>query len=141
MPLIKNVRGFEPQIGNVSYLADNATIIGDTVRGDNCNVWFNTVIRDDVNSIRIGNRVNIQDGAVLHCLYEKSVITIGDNVSIGHNVIIHGARISDYVHVRREGLVPDICLTEVYFTFKKHMRNFFEIVGIIRYEKPIFYNP
>ena len=93
MALIKSVRGFTPQIGKDCFLADNATIIGDTVIGDHCSIWFNTVLRGDVNSIRIGNRVNIQDGSVLHTLYEKSVIEIGDDVSIGHNVTIHGATI------------------------------------------------
>ena len=107
MPLIKKVRGFEPQIGKGCYLADNATVIGDTVIGDNCSIWFNTVIRGDVNSIRIGKKVNIQDGAVLHCLYEKSVITIGDNVSIGHNVIIHGAKICDNVLVGMGAIILD----------------------------------
>jgi carbonic anhydrase/acetyltransferase-like protein (isoleucine patch superfamily) len=107
MPLIKKVRGFEPQIGKDCYLADNATVIGDTVIGDNCSIWFNTVIRGDVNSIRIGNKVNIQDGAVLHCLYQKSVIEIGDNVSIGHNVIIHGARINDNVLIGMGAIILD----------------------------------
>jgi carbonic anhydrase/acetyltransferase-like protein (isoleucine patch superfamily) len=107
MPLIKKVRGFEPRIGKGCFLADNATIIGDTIIGDNCSIWFNTVIRGDVNSIRIGNKVNIQDGAVLHCLYEKSVITIGDNVSIGHNVIIHGAKICNNVLIGMGAIVLD----------------------------------
>ncbi|MDR3252592.1 MAG: gamma carbonic anhydrase family protein, partial [Tannerella sp.] len=86
MALIKSVRGFDPIIGNDTYLADNATIIGDVVIGDGCSIWFGTILRGDVNSIRIGNGVNIQDGSVLHTLYEKSVIEIEDNVSIGHNV-------------------------------------------------------
>jgi carbonic anhydrase/acetyltransferase-like protein (isoleucine patch superfamily) len=107
MPLLKNVRGFEPQIGKGCYLADNATIIGDTVIGDNCSIWFNTVVRGDVNSIRIGNKVNIQDGAVLHCLYKKSVIIIGDNVSIGHNVIIHGAKICNNVLIGMGAIILD----------------------------------
>ena len=107
MPLIKRVRGFEPQIGKGCYLAENCTIIGDTKIGDNCSIWFNTVLRGDVNSIRIGNKVNIQDGAVLHCLYEKSVITIGDNVSIGHNVIIHGAKICNNVLIGMGAIVLD----------------------------------
>jgi carbonic anhydrase/acetyltransferase-like protein (isoleucine patch superfamily) len=107
MALIKNVRGFKPVIGKNVFLADNATIIGDTVIGDNCSIWFNTVIRGDVNSIRIGNKVNIQDGAVLHCLYEKSVIEIGDNVSIGHNVIIHGAKICNNVLVGMGAVILD----------------------------------
>jgi len=95
MALIKSVRGFTPQIGENVYLADNATIIGDVIIGNDCSIWFNTVLRGDVNSIRIGNRVNIQDGTVIHTLYEKSVTEIGDDVSIGHNVTIHGARIED----------------------------------------------
>ena len=95
MALIKSVRGFTPQIGENVYLADNATIIGDVIIGDDCSIWFNTVLRGDVNSIRIGNRVNIQDGTVIHTLYEKSVTEIGDDVSVGHNVTIHGARIED----------------------------------------------
>lgn len=93
MALIKSVRGFDPVIGKDTYLADNATIIGDVVIGEGCSIWFNTVLRGDVNSIRIGNGVNIQDGSVLHTLYEKSIIEIGDDVSIGHNVTIHGAKI------------------------------------------------
>ena len=97
MALIKSVRGFTPQIGKNCFLADNATLIGDLVIGDNCSIWFNTVLRGDVNSIRIGNGVNIQDGSVLHTLYEKSTIEIGDHVSIGHNVTIHGATVKDYV--------------------------------------------
>ncbi len=96
MALIKSVRGFTPEIGNDCYLAENATIVGDVVIGEGCSLWFNAVLRGDVNSIRVGNHVNIQDGAVLHTLYEKSTIEIGDYVSIGHNVTIHGANVSDY---------------------------------------------
>lgn len=97
MALIKSVRGFTPEISEGTYLADNATIIGDVKIGENCSIWFNTVLRGDVNSIRIGNNVNIQDGAVLHTLFQKSVIEIGDNVSIAHNAVIHGAKISSNV--------------------------------------------
>lgn len=93
MALIKNVRGFTPVIGENTYLADNATVIGDVVMGRDCSVWFNAVLRGDVNSIRIGNRVNIQDGSVLHTLYQKSTIEIEDDVSVGHNVVIHGAKV------------------------------------------------
>ena len=107
MALIKKVKEFEPVIGNNCYLADNATIIGDTVIGDDCSIWFNTVIRGDVNSIRIGNRVNIQDGTVLHCLYRKSVIEIGNNVSIGHNAVIHGARIGNNVLIGMGAIILD----------------------------------
>ena len=95
MALILPVRGFTPIIGENCYLANNATIIGDVVMGRDCSVWFNAVLRGDVNSIRIGDRVNIQDGSVLHTLYEKSVVEIGNDVSVGHNVTIHGAIIHD----------------------------------------------
>ncbi len=96
MALIKSVRGFTPEIGKDCYLAENATIVGDVVIGEGCSLWFNSVLRGDVNSIRIGNHVNIQDGSVLHTLYEKSTIEIGDYVSVGHNVTIHGASVKDY---------------------------------------------
>ncbi len=95
MPYIKSVRGFAPEIGEGTFVAENATIVGDVTIGRGCSIWFNAVLRGDVNSIRIGNNVNVQDGAVLHTLYEKSTIEIGDNVSIGHNVTIHGATIKD----------------------------------------------
>ena len=96
MALIKEVRGFKPQIGEDCYLAENATIVGDVVLGKGCSVWSNAVLRGDVNAIRIGNHVNIQDGSVLHTLYEKSTVEIGDYVSIGHNVTVHGAKIDNY---------------------------------------------
>ena len=107
MSLVKTVRGFTPHFGNDCYLADNATVVGDVIMGDECTVWFNTVVRGDVNSIRIGNKVNIQDGSILHCLYEKSTIEIGNNVSIGHNVIIHGAKIHDNVLIGMGAIVMD----------------------------------
>ncbi|MDR0412274.1 MAG: gamma carbonic anhydrase family protein [Dysgonamonadaceae bacterium] len=107
MALIKSVRGFVPQMGENVFLADNATLIGDVVIGNDCSIWFNTVLRGDVNSIRIGNRVNIQDGAVVHTLYEKSVAVIGDDVSIGHNVTIHGARIENGALIGMNAVVLD----------------------------------
>lgn len=107
MALIKKVRGFTPQFGKDCFLADNATIIGDVTMGDECSIWFGTVLRGDVNSIRIGNRVNIQDGSVLHTLYEKSTIKIGDDVSIGHNVTIHGATIKDGALVGMGSVILD----------------------------------
>ena len=107
MALIKSVRGFTPQIGKDCYLAENATIVGDVVIGDQCSIWFNTVLRGDVNSIRIGNRVNIQDGSVLHTLYQKSTIEIGDDVSIGHNVTIHGAKIHNLALIGMGAVVMD----------------------------------
>ena len=107
MAIIKSVRGFTPVIGQGCFLAENAVIIGDVVMGDECSVWFSTVLRGDVNSIRIGNRVNIQDGSVLHTLYQKSTIEIGDDVSIGHNVVIHGAKIHDYALIGMGAVVMD----------------------------------
>ena len=91
MALIKSVRGFTRKIGKDCFIAENATIVGDTTIGDGCSIWFGAVLRGDVNTITIGNHVNIQDGAVLHTLYQKSTIEIGDYVSVGHNVTIHGA--------------------------------------------------
>ena len=107
MPIIKPVRGFTPVFGKNCYLADNAAIIGDVVMGDDCSVWFNTVLRGDVNSIRVGNRVNIQDGAVLHTLYQKSIVEIGDNVTIGHNAVIHGAKICNNALVGIGSIILD----------------------------------
>ena len=107
MALIKKIKEFTPQFGNNCYLAENATIIGDVIIGDDCSLWFNTVIRGDVNSIRIGNKVNIQDGSVLHCLYQKSTIEIGDNVSVGHNVTIHGAKIENDVLIGMGATILD----------------------------------
>ncbi len=107
MALIKSVRGFTPQYGENCYFADNATIIGDVIMGRDCSVWFNAVIRGDVNPIRIGNKVNIQDNCMLHTLYEKSVVEIGDNVSLGHNAIIHGAKIENNVLIGIGSIVLD----------------------------------
>lgn len=107
MALIIPLRGFDPIIGRDCFLAENATIIGDVVMGEGCSVWFNTVIRGDVNSIAIGDRVNIQDGSVLHTLYKKSTIEIGNDVSIGHNVTIHGSKIRDYALVGMGAVVMD----------------------------------
>lgn len=107
MALIKEVRGFTPQIGEDCYLAENATVVGDVIMGNGCSIWFNAVLRGDVNSIRIGNHVNIQDGAVLHTLYQKSTIEIGDYVSVGHNVTIHGATVKDYALIGMGATILD----------------------------------
>lgn len=107
MAIIRPLRGFIPQIGKNCFLADNAVIVGDVIMGDDCSVWFSTVLRGDVNSIRIGNGVNIQDGSVLHTLYQKSTIEIGNHVSIGHNVVIHGAKIRDYALIGMGAVVMD----------------------------------
>lgn len=107
MSIIKSVRGFTPQFGKNTYLADNASVIGNVVMGDDCSIWFNAVIRGDVNYIKIGHRVNIQDGAVIHCTYEKSGTTIGDDVSIGHNAIVHGCTIHDRALIGMGAIVMD----------------------------------
>ncbi|MEG0602691.1 MAG: gamma carbonic anhydrase family protein [Mucinivorans sp.] len=93
MAIIKEVRGFSPLFGRDCFFAETAAIIGEVVMGDECSVWYGAVLRGDVNTITMGNRVNVQDGAVIHTLYERSVTVIGDNVSIGHNAVVHGARI------------------------------------------------
>ncbi|MBR5640391.1 MAG: gamma carbonic anhydrase family protein [Muribaculaceae bacterium] len=95
MAIIRKVRGGTPKIGEGTFLADNAVVVGDVTIGNECSIWFGAVLRGDVNTITLGNRVNVQDGSVLHTLYQKSVIEIGDDVSIGHNVTIHGAKIND----------------------------------------------
>jgi len=107
MGLIKSVRGFVPQLGKNCYVAETAVIIGDVIAGEDCSFWFNVIARGDVNSIRIGNKVNIQDGTVLHTLYQRSVIDIGNHVTIGHNAVIHGARISDNVLVGIGAIILD----------------------------------
>jgi carbonic anhydrase/acetyltransferase-like protein (isoleucine patch superfamily) len=112
MALVKSCRGFEPQFGEDCFLAENATIVGDVIMGNQCSVWFNAIIRGDVNSIRIGNKVNIQDGAVLHCTYEKTKVSIGDNVSIGHNALVHGCTIEENVLIGMGSIVMDNCFIE-----------------------------
>lgn len=107
MATIIPLRGFTPAIGHGCFLAKTATVIGDVTMGDECSVWFNVVLRGDVNTIRIGNRVNIQDGSVLHTLYQKSTIEIGDDVSIGHNVTIHGAKVHDLALIGMGAVVMD----------------------------------
>ncbi len=107
MGLVRSVRGFTPQFGNDVFLAENAVVIGDVVMGDQCSVWYSAVVRGDVNSIRIGDRVNVQDGAVLHCTYERTGLTIGNDVSIGHNAIVHGCTIEDKVLVGMGAIVMD----------------------------------
>ena len=107
MALIIPLRGFTPRIGHGCFLAENATIVGDVTVGDECSIWFNTVLRGDVNTITIGDRVNIQDGSVLHTLYQKSTIEIGNDVSIGHNVTIHGSKIHDLALIGMGAVVMD----------------------------------
>ena len=108
--LIKTVRGFSPQWGSDCFVAENATLIGDLIMGDQCSVWYQAVIRADVNAIRIGNRVNIQDGAVIHATFEKAGTIIGDDVSIGHNAIVHGCTLKDRVLVGMGSIIMDNCI-------------------------------
>lgn len=107
MALIVKTRGKEPVWGEECWFAPNATIIGDLIMGDECTVWFNAVVRADVNSIRIGNRVNIQDGVVIHCTYQKTATIIGNNVSLGHNAIVHGCTIEDETLIGMGAIVMD----------------------------------
>jgi carbonic anhydrase/acetyltransferase-like protein (isoleucine patch superfamily) len=107
MPLILSVQGVSPQIPESCFIAPNATIVGDIVMGESCSVWFNAVIRGDVNSIKMGNKVNVQDGAVLHCTYQKTVLEIGNNVSIGHNALVHGCKVADNVLIGMGAIVMD----------------------------------
>jgi carbonic anhydrase/acetyltransferase-like protein (isoleucine patch superfamily) len=112
MALIKECKGITPKFGEDCWLAENATIVGDVITGDQCSVWFNAVIRGDVNSIRMGNKVNIQDGAVLHCTYEKTKVELGNNVSVGHNALVHGCTVEDNVLIGMGAIVMDNCYIE-----------------------------
>ena len=107
MSLILTVNNSTPVFGNNCFIAPNATIAGDVVMGNDCSIWFNAVIRGDVNSIRLGNKVNVQDGAVIHCTYERAKTIVGNNVSIGHNAIVHGCVIEDDVLVGMGAIVMD----------------------------------
>ena len=108
--LIKTVRGFTPSYGERCFIAENATLIGDLVMGDECSVWYQAVIRGDVNSIRIGNQVNIQDGVVIHATYKTASTLIGNKVSIGHNAIVHGCTIKNNVLVGMGSIIMDHCV-------------------------------
>lgn len=107
MPVILSVEDKHPQFGNNCYIAPNATIVGDVVMGDDCSIWFNAVVRGDVNFIRIGNKVNVQDGACIHCTFKRSGTTIGNNVSIGHNAIVHGCILHDDVLIGMGAIIMD----------------------------------
>lgn len=112
MALIKECRGKHPQFGDDCWLAENATIVGDVTMGIQCSVWFNAVIRGDVNSIVMGNQVNVQDGAVIHCTFEKTKTILGNNVSIGHNALVHGCTVEDNVLIGMGSIVMDNCYIE-----------------------------
>ncbi|NCA85297.1 MAG: gamma carbonic anhydrase family protein [Clostridia bacterium] len=112
MALIKTVNGMTPKIGKNSFLADNATLVGDVIMGDDCSVWFNAVVRGDVHYIRIGNQVNIQDGAIIHCTYKIAPVNIGNYVSIAHNAIVHGCTIHDNVLIGMGAIIMDHAVIE-----------------------------
>lgn len=107
MPVILPVKGVMPTIPEGTFVAPNATIVGDVVMGEQCSIWFNAVLRGDVNSIRMGNKVNIQDGACIHCTYEKTKTILGNNVSVGHNAIVHGCTVEDNVLIGMGAIVMD----------------------------------
>lgn len=107
MPVILPVDGVYPKMGDNVFIAPNATIVGDVEMGDECSIWFNAVVRGDVNSIRMGNKVNVQDGAVIHCTFKRSKTVIGNNVSIGHNAIVHGCTLEDNVLIGMGAIVMD----------------------------------
>lgn len=108
--LVKSVRGLTPKWGDDCFFAENATLIGDVQMGDQCSVWYQAVVRGDVHAIRIGNLVNIQDGAVIHATYQKAATTIGNNVSIGHNAIVHGCTLHDNVLIGMGSIIMDKCV-------------------------------
>ena len=112
MALIKTLNDKTPQFGSNCFLADNATVIGDVIMGDDCSIWFNAVVRGDVHIIRMGNKVNVQDGAIIHGTYQKSPTNIGNNVSIAHNAVIHGCTIKDNVLIGIGAIVMDDAVVE-----------------------------
>lgn len=112
MALVKSVKGIKPKWGKNCFIADNATLTGDVVMGNDCSVWFNAVVRGDVHYIRIGNNVNIQDGVIIHCTYQKAPVKIGNNVSIAHAAIVHGCTIHDNVLVGMGSILMDGVVVE-----------------------------
>ena len=110
--MILPVRGITPKFGDDCYIAENATIVGEVEAGNQCSFWFNSVVRGDVHYIKMGNKVNVQDGAVIHCTYQKAPTTIGNNVSIGHRAIVHGCTIHDNVLIGMGAIVMDNCVVE-----------------------------
>jgi len=112
MAIIKSLNGKTPIIGNNCFIAENAAIVGDVTLGDDCSIWFSAVLRGDVDYIKVGNNVNIQDGAIIHCTYQKSPTNIGNNVSIAHGAIIHGCTIHDYVLIGMNAVVLDDAVIE-----------------------------
>lgn len=112
MAIVKDLLGKTPQLGKDCFLAETATVIGDVEMGDNCSIWYNAVLRGDVHYIKMGNKVNIQDGAIVHCTYKKAPTNIGNNVSVGHNAIVHGCTIKDNVLIGMGAIVMDDVVVE-----------------------------
>lgn len=112
MPIIRTIKGKSPKFGKNCFIAENATLVGEVDMGDECSIWFNAVIRGDVNYIKMGNKVNVQDGAVIHCTYLKAATNIGNNVSIGHRALVHGCTIQDNVLIGMGSIVMDNCMIE-----------------------------
>jgi carbonic anhydrase/acetyltransferase-like protein (isoleucine patch superfamily) len=112
MAIIRKIKGMTPQMGKNCFLAETAVVIGDVTMGDDCSIWYGAVLRGDVNSITLGNKVNIQDGAVIHTLYKRSKTIIGNNVSVGHNAVIHGAIIEDSCLIGMGAIVLDNAIVE-----------------------------
>lgn len=110
--IIRELNGHTPTYGKDCFFAENAVIVGDVVMGDQCSIWYNAVLRGDVHYIRLGNKVNIQDGAIVHCTYQKAATNIGNDVSVGHNAIVHGCTIHDNVLVGMGAIVMDNCVVE-----------------------------
>ncbi len=108
--ILKTIKGKTPKFGKDCFIADNAVIVGDVIMGDECSIWFNAVIRGDVHYIRMGNKVNVQDGAIIHCTYQKAPTNIGNNVSIAHNAIVHGCTVEDNVLIGMGSIIMDDCL-------------------------------
>ena len=110
--MLKRLKGKTPQLGKNCFLAENAVVIGDVIMGDDCSIWYNAVLRGDVHYIRMGNKVNVQDGAIIHCTYKKAPTNIGNNVSIAHGAIVHGCTIDDNVLVGMGSIIMDDCVVE-----------------------------
>lgn len=114
MAITRAVNGVSPKLGNDCFIAENATLVGDVVAGAGCSFWFNSVVRGDVNSIRIGDRSNVQDGAIIHCTYQQAATTIGSNVNIGHGAVVHGCELRDHVLVGMGAIIMDHAVVEEY---------------------------
>ena len=112
MAIVRSVRGFTPKFGENCFLAENSVVVGEVIMGNNCTVWFNAVVRGDVHSIAIGDNTNIQDGAIIHCTYQKAKTVIGSNVSIAHNAIVHGCTIHDNVLIGMGAIIMDDAIVE-----------------------------